>query len=287
MRYSLVSRGDRRLDEVVCGGMNHDGFWPSAAATRNARLPHAPHASMPGYLRVRRLILPGIAGGEDLDIVSIFEARKHQAGKLDEAGVHKVECESCPGAGSCGGMLPQHHVQRIEAMGHVAPFLMPAIPLFPQRRRRDVSAGYALVPLSSRGIKPRDIINRKSLENAYTFVLALGGSNQRGAAPDGDCREAEVEWTLADLDRLGDKVRTLRPEAGRPVRHERPAPRRRHSAGDEGAARSGSECTATADGDGHDAGREPRRRREHLPQEARGLFIHSTNRCTRRAISWC
>ena len=92
-------------------------------------------------------------------------------------------------------------------------------------------AGKALVRLIEKNIRPRDIITRKSLENAYTFVLALGGSTNAVLHLMAIAREADVEWTLAGLRpsrRQGAAPR--RPEAGRPVRHVRSAPRRRHAA---------------------------------------------------------
>src|SRR5579864_7876083 len=108
MRYSLVSR-EVIADslEVVAGGMNHDGLLAIGGCDKNmpgcvmamARL------NIPSIFVYGGSILPGIGpDGADIDIVSIFEAvGQFQAGKLDASGVHDIECESCPGAGSCGG----------------------------------------------------------------------------------------------------------------------------------------------------------------------------------------
>lgn len=74
------------------------------------------------------------------------------------------------------------------------------------KERETFQAGKALVALIAKGIKPRDIITRRSLENAYTFVLALGGSTNAVLHLMAIAREAEVEWTLADFDRIGAKV---------------------------------------------------------------------------------
>src|SRR5207253_8757897 len=153
--------------------------------------------------------LPGTGeNGEDLDIVSIFEAvGRHQAGKLDEAGVHKVECEACPGAGSCGGMYTANTMSSaIEAMGMSLPYDASYPAVSAAKDRESFLAGKHLVALVNKGIKPRDIITRKSLENAYTFVLALGGSTNAVLHLMAIAREAEVEWTLADFDRIGAKV---------------------------------------------------------------------------------
>src|SRR5271157_5710142 len=109
MRYSLVSR-EVIADslEVVAGGMNHDGILAFGGCDKNmpgcvmamARL------NIPSVFVYGGTILPGTGeDGQDIDIVSIFEAvGRYQAGTLDEAGVKQVECGACPGAGACGGM---------------------------------------------------------------------------------------------------------------------------------------------------------------------------------------
>ena len=94
----------------------------------------------------------------------------------------------------------------IEAMGMSLPddASFPAVSA--AKDRETFRAGEALVALITAGIRPRDIITRKSLENAYTFVLALGGSTNAVLHLMAIAREAEVEWSLADFDRLGAKV---------------------------------------------------------------------------------
>src|SRR2546423_4030026 len=182
MRYSLVSR-EVIADslEVVAGGMNHDGLLAFGGCDKNmpgcvmamARL------NIPSVFVYGGSILPGSgAAGEDIDIVSIFEAvGQHQAGKLDERGVHHVECEACPGAGSCGGMYTANTMSSaIEAMGMSLPYSASFPAVSAAKEREGFLAGAALVRLIEANIRPRDIITRRSLENAYTLVLALGGS---------------------------------------------------------------------------------------------------------------
>src|SRR5438093_7346839 len=127
MRYSLVSR-EVIADclEVVSAGMNHDGLIAVGGCDKNmpgcvmamARL------NVPSVFVYGGSILPGTGpDGADIDIVSIFEAvGRHQAGKLDEAGVKAIECGACPGAGSCGGMYTANTMSSaIEAMGMALP----------------------------------------------------------------------------------------------------------------------------------------------------------------------
>src|SRR5437763_14458982 len=182
MRYSLVSR-EVIADslEVVSGGMNHDGLIAIGGCDKNMPgcLMAMARLNVPSIFVYGGSILPGTGEhGEDLDIVSIFEAvGRHQAGKLDEAGVHKVECEACPGAGSCGGMYTANTMSSaIEAMGLSPPYDASNPAVSAAKERETFQAGQAVVLLIERGIRPRDIITRKSLENAYTAVLALGGS---------------------------------------------------------------------------------------------------------------
>jgi dihydroxy-acid dehydratase len=228
MRYSLVSR-EVIADsiEVVAGGMNHDGLLAFGGCDKNMPgcLMAMARLNIPSVFVYGGSILPGTGpDGSDIDIVSIFEAvGQFQAGKLDAKGVHQVECEACPGAGSCGGMYTANTMSSaIEAMGMSLPYNASTPAVSAAKERESFRAGAALVRLIERGIRPRDIITRKALENAYTFVLALGGSTNAVLHLMAIAREAEVEWTLADFDRLGGKVphlADLKP-GGRYVMHD-------------------------------------------------------------------
>src|SRR5205085_2400518 len=182
MRYSLVSR-EVIADsiEVVSGGMNHDGVLAIGGCDKNMPgcLMGIARLNVPSIFVYGGSILPGTgAAGNDIDIVSIFEAvGQFQAGKLDEAGVHNVECEACPGAGSCGGMYTANTMSSaIEAMGMSLPYDASNPAVSAAKEREAFLAGRALLGLVQADIRPRDIITRQALENAYTTVLALGGS---------------------------------------------------------------------------------------------------------------
>ncbi len=214
MRYSLVSR-EVIADsiEVVAGGMNHDGVLALGGCDKNMPgcLMAIARLNVPSIFVYGGSILPGVGDEGDIDIVSIFEAvGKFQADKLSAEGVHKVECEACPGAGSCGGMYTANTMSSaIEAMGMSLPYDASYPAVSAAKDRETFLAGKHLVSIIEKGIKPRDIITRKSLENAYTFVLALGGSTNAVLHLMAIAREAEVPWTLADFDRLGDRVPDL------------------------------------------------------------------------------
>src|SRR5436190_7001750 len=212
MRYSLVSR-EVIADslEVVAGGMNHDGILAIGGCDKNMPgcLMAMARLNIPSIFVYGGSILPGTGEtGNDIDIVSIFEAvGQFQAGKIDEKAVHKVECEACPGAGSCGGMYTANTMSSaIEAMGMSLPYDASYPAVTAAKERETFRAGQALINLVQKNICPRDIITRKSLENAYTLVLALGGSTNAVLHLMAIAREAEVAWTLEDFDRLGAKV---------------------------------------------------------------------------------
>ncbi len=212
MRYSLVSR-EVIADslEVVAAGMNHDGLIAFGGCDKN--MPGCVMAmarvNVPSIFVYGGSILPGIGpDGEDVDIVSIFEAvGKFQAGAINEQKLHSIECASCPGAGACGGMYTANTMSSaIEAMGMSLPNDASYPAVSSAKERESFEAGAALVRLIQKNIRPRDIITRESLENAYTFVLALGGSTNAVLHLMAIAKEAEVEWSLADFDRLGAKV---------------------------------------------------------------------------------
>jgi dihydroxy-acid dehydratase len=228
MRYSLVSR-EVIADslEVVAGGMNHDGLVAVGGCDKN--MPGCVMAmarmNIPSVFVYGGSILPGTGpDGGDIDIVSIFEAvGQYQAGKLDAEGVYRIECEACPGAGACGGMYTANTMSSaIEALGMSLPYDASYPAVSSAKEREALLAGQAVVRLVERNIRPRDVITRRSLENAYTLVLALGGSTNAVLHLTAIAREAEVEWTLADFDRLGAKVphlADLKP-GGRYVMHD-------------------------------------------------------------------
>src|SRR5438876_5857892 len=177
MRYILVSR-EVIADslEVVAGGMNHDGLLAFGGCDKNMPgcLMAMARLNVPSVFVYGGSILPGVGpSGEAVDIVSIFEAvGQYQAGKLDAKGVHKIECESCPGPGACGGMYTANTMSSaIEAMGMSLPFDASFPAVSAAKERETFQAGVALCRLIDKNIRPRDIISRRSLENAYTAVL--------------------------------------------------------------------------------------------------------------------
>ena len=212
MRYSLVSR-EVIADslEVVAGGMNHDGLLAFGGCDKNmpgcvmamARL------NIPSIFVYGGSILPGIGpDGEDIDIVSHLRGGRPVPGR--QARRQGRPQDRVRGL-SRGRLVRrhvhgQHHEFGHRGDGHVAALRRQLPGRVGGQGARDVPGRQALVRLIEKNIRPRDIITRKSLENAYTLVLALGGSTNAVLHLMAIAREAEVEWTLADFDRLGAKV---------------------------------------------------------------------------------
>src|SRR5207302_3787832 len=211
MKYSLISR-EVIADsiETVCQGQQMDGLVAIGGCDKN----------MPGaMMAIGRLNIPSIfvyggtikAGrydGRDLTVVSAFEAvGEFAAGKIDEKELTEIEGRACPGAGSCGGMYTANTMSSaIEALGLSLPYGASNPAVSAAKEREAFLAGKALMGCVERNLRPRDLITRKSLENAYTLVLALGGSTNAVLHLMAIAREAGVGWTLDDFDRLGAKV---------------------------------------------------------------------------------
>src|SRR6187399_2759523 len=179
MRYSLVSR-EVIADslETVAGAMNHDGLLAIGGCDKNMPgcLMAMARLNIPSVFVYGGSILPGVGpDGEAVDIVSIFEAvGQYQAGAIDQKTLHKVECASCPGHGSCGGMYTANTMaSAIEALGLSLPNSSAQEAVGDPKRNDCRRAGEAVVELVRAGIKPSDILTKKAFENAITVTIAL------------------------------------------------------------------------------------------------------------------
>lgn len=181
MRYSLVSR-DVIADsiETVCGAQYYDGLITVPGCDKN--MPGSVMAmgrlNRPSIMVYGGTIAPGHYKGEDLNIVSAFEALgKKIAGQLEEADFKGIVMNSCPGAGACGGMYTANTMaSAIEALGMSLPYSSSNPALSEAKRKECVDAGKAIRFLLEKDIKPSDIMTRKAFENALTIIVALGGS---------------------------------------------------------------------------------------------------------------
>lgn len=214
MKYSLVSR-EVIADsiETVVGCQGFDGFVAIGGCDKNmpgcciaiARL------NRPAVFVYGGTILPGCLHGEDLDIVSVFEAVGAQAaGRITAKRRLKVEACAIPGPGACGGMYTANTMaSAIEAMGLSLPNSS-AQDAISQAKEEDCRrAGAAVLSMLKRGIRPSDILTKEAFENAITTVIALGGSTNAVLHLLAIAHSANVKLTIDDFTRLGCRTPVL------------------------------------------------------------------------------
>jgi dihydroxy-acid dehydratase len=146
-------------------------------------------------------ILPGRFRGRDVTIVDVFEGvGAHAAGRMDAASLHELECVACPSAGSCGGQLTANTMACVsEAMGLALPNSAGAPAPYESRDQYAEASGVAVMNLIRLGLRPRDIVTRKALENAAVIVAATGGSTNGGLHLPAIAHECGIEFTLEDV----------------------------------------------------------------------------------------
>jgi dihydroxy-acid dehydratase len=216
MRYSLVSR-EVIADsiETVAGAEGFDAVVTVGGCDKNmpgcimalARL------NRPGVFVYGGTILPGIhpESKKECDIVSVYEAiGQHAAGKVDDAGLHKLEACSIPGPGSCGGMYTANTMaSAIEALGMSLPNSSAQIAISKEKKEDCRRAGEAAVRLLKAGLTPRRIMTRKAFENAITVTIALGGSTNAVLHLLAMAHSIGVKLSIDDFTRIGKRVPVL------------------------------------------------------------------------------
>ncbi|MCU0403221.1 MAG: dihydroxy-acid dehydratase [Chitinophagaceae bacterium] len=181
MRYSLVSR-DLIADSIesVCGAHYYDGIIAVPGCDKN--MPGCIIAmgrlNRPSIMVYGGTIAPGKYKGQDLNIISAFEALGQKiAGQLDEGDFLGIIKNSCPGPGACGGMYTANTMaSAIEALGMSLPYSSSNPALSNEKQEECKAAGKYMQLLLEKDIKPRDIMTRKAFENALTIITILGGS---------------------------------------------------------------------------------------------------------------
>ena len=146
-------------------------------------------------------ILPGRYEGKDVTVQDVFEAvGKHQAGNMSDCELQKIETVACPSAGACGGQFTANTMACVsEAIGLALPFSSGAPAVYESRDGYCVGAGQAVMELLAHGIRPRDIVTLKSLENAARIVACTGGSTNAGLHLPAIAHEAGLKFELEDV----------------------------------------------------------------------------------------
>ncbi len=146
-------------------------------------------------------ILPGRFRGKDVTIVDVFEGvGANAAGNMDDEGLHELECAACPSAGSCGGQFTANTMACVsEAMGLALPNSAGAPAPYDSRDAYAEASGEAVMELIKSGLRPRDIVTRKSLENAAVVVAATGGSTNAGLHLPAIAHECGIDFGLEEV----------------------------------------------------------------------------------------
>lgn len=211
MRFSLPSR-DVIADsmETVVQAMSYDGMVTVVGCDKN--MPGALMAMLrlnrPSILVYGGTIASGNHGGKKLDVVSAFEAWGEKvAGTITQKEYKSVIEKACPGAGACGGMYTANTMaSAIEALGMSLPYNSSNPAIGKNKEKESIEAGRAMRNLLEKDIKPKDIVTKKSLENAIRLVTILGGSTNAVLHFLAIARAADVEFTLADFQRISDQT---------------------------------------------------------------------------------
>ncbi len=211
MKYSLISR-EVIADciETAAQGQWMDGVVVIGGCDKNmpGGMMALARTNVPGIYVYGGTIRPGNWKGKDLTIVSSFEAvGEFTAGRMSEEDFEGVERNACPSTGSCGGMYTANTMSSsFEALG--MSLLYSSTMANPDQEKVDSAAesGRVLVEAIKKDIKPRDIITRKSIENAVSLIMATGGSTNAVLHYLAIAHSAEVEWTIDDFERIRRKV---------------------------------------------------------------------------------
>ncbi|HBI84329.1 dihydroxy-acid dehydratase [Orrella sp. NBD-18] len=214
MKYSLVSR-EVIADciETAVNGQWMDGVVVIGGCDKNmpGGMIGMARANVPGIYVYGGTIKPGHYKGKDLNIVSVFEAvGEFTMGRMSTEDFKAIEQKAIPGTGSCGGMYTANTMSSaFEALGMALPYSSTLANEDGEAIANAREAARVLVDAVRNNRRPRDIITRKSLENAISVIMALGGSTNAVLHFLAIAHAAQVEWTIDDFERIRKRVPVL------------------------------------------------------------------------------
>ncbi|MDB5128767.1 dihydroxy-acid dehydratase [Mucilaginibacter sp.] len=214
MRYSLVSR-DVIADsiEAVCGAQYYDGLITLPGCDKN--MPGSVIAmgrlNRPSIMVYGGTIKPGHYKGEDLNIVSAFEALGQKiAGNITPEDFMGVVKNACPSAGACGGIYTANTMaSAIEALGMSLPYSSSNPALSDEKKAECLAAGKAIRVLLEKDIKPSDIMTRAAFENAIVTIMVLGGSTNAVLHLIAMAKSVDVKVTQDDFQSVSNRIPVL------------------------------------------------------------------------------
>jgi len=214
MKYSLISR-EVIADciETCVQGQWMDGVLVLGGCDKNmpGGLMGMLRANVPSIYVYGGTILPGRYKGQDLNIVSVFEAvGEHAAGRMSDEDLIQIERRAVPGTGSCGGMYTANTMSSsFEALGISLPYSSTMANPHDEKMNSAKESAKVLIEAIRMSLKPRDIITKKSIENAVAVIMATGGSTNAVLHFLAIAHAAGVEWTIDDFERVRQKTPVL------------------------------------------------------------------------------
>jgi dihydroxy-acid dehydratase len=214
MKYSLVSR-EVIADcvETCVGGQWMDGVMVIGGCDKNmpGGMMGMLRANVPSIYIYGGTILPGKYKGQDLNIVSVFEAvGQFSAGKMAEEDFCEIERRAIPGSGSCGGMYTANTMSSaFEALGLSLPYASTMANVEGEIVGMVEHAAKVLVEAVKADLKPRDIVTKKAIENAVAVIMATGGSTNAVLHFLAIAHAAGVDWTIDDFERVRQRTPVL------------------------------------------------------------------------------
>lgn len=211
MKYSLVSR-EVIADciETAVQGQWMDGVVVIGGCDKNmpGGLIALARMNVPGIYVYGGTIKPGRYKDKDLTVVSVFEAvGEYTMGRMSDADFRQIEQCAVPGSGSCGGMFTANTMSAaFEAMGISLPYSSTMANEDAEKVVSAAESGRVLVEAVRKNIRPRDLITRRSIENAVSVIMATGGSTNAVLHFLAIAHAAEVDWTIDDFERVRQRV---------------------------------------------------------------------------------
>ncbi len=211
MKYSLVSR-EVIADciETCVQGQWMDGVLVVGGCDKNmpGGMMGILRANVPAVYVYGGTILPGRHNGQDLNIVSVFEAvGQNAAGNMSDAELKEIEQKAIPGSGSCGGMYTANTMSSaFEALGMSLPFSSTMANPHDETKNSAKAAAKVLIEAIKKDLKPRDIVTLKSIENAVSVIMATGGSTNAVLHFLAIAHAADVPWSIDDFEMIRKKV---------------------------------------------------------------------------------
>jgi dihydroxy-acid dehydratase len=214
MKYSLVSR-EVIADciETCVGGQWMDGVLVVGGCDKNmpGGMMGMLRANVPAIYVYGGTILPGHYKGKDLNIVSVFEAvGQFSAGQMSQEDFEQIERRAIPSSGSCGGMYTANTMSSsFEALGMALPYSSTVANPHDETANLARQAAKTLIEAVRNDLKPRDIVTRKSIENAVAVIMAIGGSTNAVLHFLAIAHAAQVPWSIDDFELVRQRTPVL------------------------------------------------------------------------------